>query len=189
MALMSLNEVSSAKEDEAPYTPPPWAACLDLRAQLDTIDGKKIRESVDKIMEYSECEIKSNHDKPGKWFCYVTDMVGIQGYEENHTRSSGRIKPEREKFIITVNMADRAIKKSVCERNLGASSDFRFPNLCFYNFEMSFSDKHEGMYSIDGFVFANDSGKTFKLGNKDFTFIEDRPSGTYISVGKCEKIQ
>ena len=57
---------------------------------------------------------REQRERVGKYFCYVDRMVGIQVDEQKQV-SSGRIKPDPEKFFVTIKETDENMKRSACD--------------------------------------------------------------------------
>jgi hypothetical protein len=152
-------------------------------------DSKEL--NIMKIMEYGRCLGAEQHDRVGKWFCYVADMVGIQTDENTKQVSSGRIKPAAEKFFATISELSEEAKTMMCDRGeYGISPHDPMANRCLVNFKIEFSPSM-GFFedSVDTFNF-NSAYTNFTLfGTKDFIMYRGLDfHNSFASHGKCEKL-
>ncbi len=165
-------------------------------------DGTK-QDTINKIMEWSSCIKRTQKQRVGKYFCYISDMVGIQKNEDGST-FAGEIKPKNEKFFLTISEVPDFSKEYACKWEYGLltphsagnnySGQFaqNFGNQCLSNFDWKFSNEVEflcpasndthgcagGLGGVGSFnLYSDNSFRMFKSS-----------SNSYVLRGKCEKI-
>src|ERR1700681_774481 len=105
-------------------------------------DGSK-EDTIKKIFARRDCIKQQEKGRIGKWFCYVTEMAGVQKSADG-TVFSGKIKPEVEKFVATISEPfSDAVRLSACQQEYGfAGGDYTSSNnACLANFEIQFSPR------------------------------------------------
>jgi hypothetical protein len=174
-------------------------------------DGTK-EDVVKTIMEWSSCIKEQQKARVGKYFCYTSDMVGIQ-IDAKGKKFVGAIKPgEEEKFLVTISELSDYVKSGWCQQEYGLLS---FPensydekgnfvkskkvttnfaqtlgNFCLANYELAFSkpmtfscDVSNTTYECVGALGEFQFRKEGK-----FVMFKSYGDNSYVSNGQCEKI-
>jgi len=150
-------------------------------------------DTIKKIFGLRDCIREQQKSRLGKWFCYVTAMVGIQKNADG-TWFSGKIKPEPEKFVVTITevLDDDYFRKYACEEGEYGLANYPSTenNTCLANFKIEFSpriavlDFSEDTYSFNGpfshFVLYGPNG--------EFELFQNEQGNSYVTRGRCEKI-
>lgn len=146
----------------------------------------------DVILKWSECIKESQKARVGKYFCHINHMVGIQVNSDN-TIFAGKIKPDNDKFVITISERGPVLKKMMCDWSLGfALPDLLYDksnNLCVGNFDLEFFPNigASNIYSApDSYRFRGEWSYFYFGDDNSFTHFD--VLGSYFSMGKCEKI-
>jgi hypothetical protein len=167
------------------------AKCLPTKYPLERDARAK---NIGTILEYGDCVKQQQRGRIGKWFCFVSTMVGIQVDKEGGL-ASGNIKPTHDKFFINIKEVNSPQKQMACEFGefgLRNSLDQSSSNRCLANFELEFApDVLTKLQSSDSYVFKGKFSEAFILyGTNDFVLIQqDYGSGSnYLARGRCEKI-
>ena len=162
--------------------------CMDANFRSN---GTK-EDTINKIVEQGECIKKQQRDRIGKWFCYTTEMAGIQKQKDG-TIFSGRIKPDVDRFVVTITELNTdAMKRLICEEHefgLAEEGNDLHLNSCLANFRIEFSPRVAVLgFSKDTYSFRG-AFSTFTLfGTKEFVLFLDESPSFYVERGKCEKI-
>jgi hypothetical protein len=148
--------------------------------------------NIQTIIDFGNCLKKENKERVGKYFCYVENMVGIQ-VDDKNKKTSGNIKPSDEKFFITIEEISDNQKRISCdwgEFGLDSNLDGHYMNNCLANYKIKSSLKNEIFgSSADGMNFVDPISKFSLYGTNEFVWLQSAVIvGSYISRGKCEKI-
>jgi hypothetical protein len=157
-----------------------------------SLKSGKTEENIARIMDSGRCLREEQHARVGKWFCYVENMAGIQTDEQRRV-TSGKIKPENEKFFVTISETSEEMKKLMCDKGeYGVNPYQPQSNHCLANFKIEFSPSM-GFFndSVDTYHFY-DSDDSFTLYGEPtgsrFVMFRSGEGDSYVSHGRCEKI-
>src|SRR5689334_20698288 len=98
------------------------------------------KENIQKILDFGRCVKQEQKARVGKWFCFVSDMAGIQGDKGNVF--AGRLKPKDEKFFVTISEITDDEKRDACELTaygLSGNLEGYFGNNCLGNYRVELS--------------------------------------------------
>ena len=157
-------------------------------------DGSK-EDTIKKIFAKRDCIREQQKNRIGKWFCYVTEMVGIQKNDDG-TWVSGKIKPNVEKFVATISeiypdqKRDDALTSFTCGREYGLTDgEYQSShNTCLSNFKIRFSPQIAVLeWSEDTYNFIGPFEHFTLFGTNDF-YLFTELDNAYVTRGRCEKI-
>jgi hypothetical protein len=155
-----------------------------------SLESGNKEKNIAKIMESGRCLREEQHARVGKWFCYVDKMAGIQTDDQKRV-TSGNLKPANEKFFVTISELSEDLKGLMCDRGeYGVDPYQPQSNHCLANFKIEFSPSM-GFFnaSVDTYRFysADDS---FSLYGPDgnFVLVQNGEGNSYVSHGRCEKL-
>src|SRR5258706_5325878 len=120
---------------------------------------------------------------PGKYFCFVTHMAGIQ-FENDGRITSGNLKPTAEKFFLTIAPVEPLAE---CPTTRMAGLNYWF--FCLSKFGAQIEDRltlrGDDLHTFRGLLWGEDL-----LISSDLTFlsITNNLPGNYVSDGKCTRI-
>lgn len=185
--LLAFVIIATIKLLNAAYAQPETLGkCLDFNFKSN---GTK-EDTINKIIAQGDCIKEQHKNRIGKWFCYVTQMVGVQPGADG-ALFSGRIKPQYDKFVATIKeVYDDQLKRSVCEREYGLT-DNRDPllNGCIANFNIELSPRIPVLgWSQDGYEFDGPFEKFILYGTNEFSLYKDETKSSLLTRGKCEKL-
>jgi hypothetical protein len=167
---------------------PSRATCSETSFELKHDDKKK---NVETILDYGNCVKQGQKARVGKWFCFISRMVGIQTDDQNKV-TSGNIEPKNSKFFITIAEEDDNQKKIACgwgEFGLSFNLNGRSGNRCLANYSITFSpDMGTFNDSPDSYYFHGDTDTFTLYETNDFIFFRIVGGSSYVSHGRCEKI-
>jgi hypothetical protein len=154
-------------------------------------DGTK-EDIIKKIFARRDCIREQQKARVGKWFCYVTNMVGIQK-QSNGTLFAGKIKPEQEKFVATIAEVfpgNDAVRLFTCEHEYGLVDGRWGKNACLANYKIEFSPRITVLgWSEDTYHFDGTFSQFILFGTNNFVlFKNEAAENSYIYHGRCEKI-
>jgi hypothetical protein len=166
------------------------ATCFSTEFKLEHGQNEK---NIQAILDYGNCEKKENKDRVGKWFCYVAKMVGIDA-EDDKKIKSGNFTPSTEKFFVTITEINDDDKRIACdwgEFGLAYNLGGFYTNHCLANYKITVSDVVAFFNeSTDGHHFVSDHTNFTLTATNNFVMFRNEGKGTsYVSHGKCEKIQ
>jgi hypothetical protein len=154
-------------------------------------DGSK-EDTIKKIFAKRDCIKQQQRARIGKWFCYVTNSVGIQE-QANGTTFAGKIKPEVEKFVATIKEiypGGDDVRQFACENayGLGSGNYETRSNVCLSTFSVDFSPQIAVVeFSEDTYHFDEQASSFTLYGTKEFVLFKS-VANYYIYRGRCEKI-
>ena len=157
-----------------------------------SVESGKKEKNIKKIVDFGRCLREEQHERVGKWSCYVENMAGIQTDDQKRV-TSGNIKPDNEMFFVTISETSEELKKLVCDRGeYGVDPYQPQSNSCLANFKIEFSPSM-GFFrdAVETYHFYS-SDNSFSLygGPAGSTFVMFRSGegGSYVSQGRCEKL-
>jgi hypothetical protein len=169
-------------------TVPSNAGCYDTAFQIEKDNKQK---NIKQILDFGRCVKAEEHERVGKWFCYVDKMVGIQ-IDDQKRVNSGDIKPSTEKFFVTIKEISDDNKQLACDfGEYGIQSNLKFAtgNSCLANFEVELSPSMGTFYpSPSSFHFGSDYSHFNLYGTKNFVLFRSYEGNSYVSEGTCEKL-
>jgi hypothetical protein len=123
----------------------------------------------------------------GKYFCFVTNMTGIQ-QDQYGSVFAGKLQPAEEKFFIDVHLAVHPFR--ICATN---KPELTFDNwfLCLATYEIEIGKNKYHLRSDIALTFYGSSviPSVFYLSKDgDFIYFNTDISDSYVSNGKCSKI-
>lgn len=176
--------------------------CYSTKYELQHDGDQHEKNNIETIMNFGRCVREREKQRVGKWFCYISEMAGIQRSSENDPYFSGAIKPKADKFFVTISEIPEGQKEMNCDWGIFglnyslSSAGQAYGNRCLANFKIEFSPAlppfFNGLLSANTFNFdqGGPNPAAFTLyGTGDFTML--RASGTdasYVLHGRCEKI-
>jgi len=180
------------------FTDTAFGICYETDYQLKHNQSKE--QHIQTIMDFGDCVRKEHHQQVGKWFCYVSKMVGIQKNDDG-TDASGRIRPrpDSEKFFATISEIDKGTKEIACnwgeygiDNNVGEINS----NMCLANYALKISNvttvwRDSAEYpEFRGVGIGPDFFSLYAGTEKPGTFVWVRQEGEniYVENGQCEKI-
>jgi hypothetical protein len=164
------------------------ATCFPTAFELEKGNREK---NIEQILAFGRCVKSEERARVGKWFCFVEDMAGIQENDQKQ-KTVGRIKPANEKFFVTIKEVDDDKKRTACEWGefgLSNNLDAGYANACLANYEIEFSPA-TGFFnsSADSYHFGSESTHFVLYGTNKFSLFRDEAPNTYVSHGRCEKL-
>jgi hypothetical protein len=168
---------------------PSLATCFSSNFKFERGNREK---NIQTIIDFGNRVKKENKERVGKYFCYVENMVAIQ-VDDKNKKTSGNIKPSDEKFFITIEEISDDQKRISCdwsEFGLDSNLSGGYMNICLANYKIKSSLKNEIFgSSADGVNFVDPNSKFSLYGTNEFVWLQSTAIvGSYISRGKCEKI-
>jgi hypothetical protein len=183
VATLSLTPVKGATTDYDDMM-----KCLSFNFKSDGTKEDTIR----KIFAKRDCIKQQQRARIGKWFCYVTNSVGIQTQSDG-TTFAGKIKPETEKFVATIKEiypGGDEVRKFACEKTYGLSEgDYETrSNVCLSTFSIDFSPRVAVVgFSEDTYHFDEQASSFTLFGTNEFVLFSG-VTNSYVYRGRCEKI-
>jgi|GEM_PF-2281916 hypothetical protein len=164
-----------------------FAKCLPSNFKSD---GTKA-DTIAKIFARRDCIREQQKSRVGKWFCYVTDMAGIQKNKDG-TWFAGKIRPDVEKFVATIEeVFSDDVRMFTCQQEYGLT-DGRYldkNNACFANYKITFSPRVAILdWSEDTYHFDEHFSHFTLYGTNTFRLYRDEGENSYVYRGRCEKI-
>jgi hypothetical protein len=155
---------------------------------------------------------KEASPKPGKYFCYISNMVGLQTNSQTKQRYAGKINLSdgNEKFFITIEKneqlpEDRCFSPSALDdlkklrrgETPGKDSEtyFLYRSLYFHTCEARFKLTTSGdpipasYYAMNTHVFTDGFSQFWLTSNLSYVWNFNNSGGDhYLAEGRCEKI-
>jgi|SRR5665213_787566 len=154
-------------------------------------DGTK-EDTIKKIFAKRDCIKQQQRARIGKWFCYVTNSVGIQE-QANGTTFAGRIKPEVDKFVATIKEiypGGDDVRTFACENAYGlGNGDYETrSNVCLSTFSIDFSPQIAVVEFSEDTHHFDEQASSFTLYDTNEFVLFKSVANYYIYRGRCEKI-